>query len=139
VKRERILLIDDDRDFVEATGAVLEDVYDVDVAYGGDEGLARARQVRPDLILLDIIMPTKDGFQVYEVLKSDPDLARVPVVMLTSLPDGVGLRSPVGPGGVTPQAEDYLEKPMRPAELLRRLKKLLPERSSKETRRQGDK
>jgi len=129
----RILLIDDDRDFVEATGAILESLYDVDVAYSGDEGLARARQVHPDLILLDIIMPTKDGFQVYEVLKSDPDLARIPVVMLTSLPDGVGLRSPVGPGGVTPQAEDYLEKPMRPAELLRRLKKLLTEESGKET------
>jgi CheY-like chemotaxis protein len=121
----RILLIDDDRDFVEATGAVLESLYDVDVAYSGDEGLARARQVRPDLILLDIIMPTKDGFQVYEVLKSDPDLARIPVVMLTSLPDGVVMKPPVGQEGVTPQAEDYLEKPVKPAELLRRLKKLL--------------
>jgi len=83
----RILLIDDDRDFVEATGAILESVYEVDVAYSGDEGLARARRARPNLILLDIIMPTKDGFQVYEVLKKDPDLARIPVVMLTSLPD----------------------------------------------------
>jgi CheY-like chemotaxis protein len=122
----RILLIDDDRDFVEATGAVLESLYDVDVAYSGDEGLARARQVRPDLILLDIIMPTKDGFQVYEVLKSDPDLARIPVVMLTSLPDGVVMKPPVGQASVTPQAEDYLEKPVKPAELLRRLKRLLP-------------
>jgi two-component system alkaline phosphatase synthesis response regulator PhoP len=128
VKRERrILLIDDDRDFVEATCAVLESVpYDVDVAYGGDEGLLKVRQVQPDLILLDILMPTKDGFQVYEVLKKDPDLARIPVVMLTSLPD-VGLKSPLGQKGVTLKAEDYIEKPVKPAELLKRLKKLLPE------------
>ena len=131
MKRERILLIDDDRDFVEATGAVLESAYDVDVAYGGDEGLAKARRVHPDLILLDIIMPTKDGFQVYEVLKKDPALARIPVVVLTSLPDGVSLRPPVGQEGMTPQAEDYIEKPVKPAELLRRLKRLLPEGSKK--------
>lgn len=131
MKRERILLIDDDRDFAEATGAILESLYDVDVAYSGDEGLARARQARPDLILLDIIMPTKDGFQVYEVLKKDPDLARIPVVMLTSLPDGVSMRPPVGQEGVPSRAEDYIEKPVRPAELLRRLKRLLPGGSRK--------
>jgi len=131
MREMRILLIDDDRDFVEATGAILESLYDVDVAYGGDEGLARARQARPDLILLDILMPTKDGFQVYEVLKSDPDLARVPVIMLTSLPNGLGRRPPVGQAGAMPQAEDNIEKPVRPAELLRRLKRLLPGESRK--------
>jgi CheY-like chemotaxis protein len=122
-QRKRILLVDDDRDFVEATTAVLESVCDVEVAYGGGEALDKARAARPDLILLDVIMPDEDGFAVCEKLKADPALAAVPVVMLTSLQDGL---SPTGQAGRSPLAEDYMEKPVRPAELLRRVSKFLP-------------
>jgi CheY-like chemotaxis protein len=120
--RQRILLVDDDRDFIEATRAVLESVCDVDVAYGGGEALDKARAVRPDLILLDVIMPDEDGFAVCEKLKADPALADVPVVMLTSLQDGL---NPTGQASRSPLAEDYMEKPVRPAELLRRVNKFL--------------
>ena len=89
-QRKRILLVDDDRDFVEATTAVLESVYEVEVAYGGGEAMAKARASKPDLILLDVIMPDEDGFAVCDQLKADPQLADVPVIMLTSLPDGLG-------------------------------------------------
>jgi len=124
--RKRILLVDDDHDFVEATTAVLESVCDVDVAYGGGEGLAKARASRPDLILLDVIMPDEDGFAVCDQLKADPQLADVPVIMLTSLPDGL---SPMGQAAPRsgPCVEDYLEKPVKPMELLRRVSKLLSE------------
>ena len=121
--RQRILLVDDDRDFVEATTAVLESVYAVDMAYGGKEALAKARASKPDLILLDVIMPGQDGFAVCEKLKADPELADVPVIMLTSLAEGLG---PSGKVGCVSEAEDYLEKPVRPAELLRRVNKFLP-------------
>ena len=121
-QRQRILLVDDDRDFVEATTAVLESICEVEVAYGGNEGLAKARASRPDLILLDVIMPDKDGFAVCEKLRADPELADVPVIMLTSLPDGL---SPTGEARGKLQAEGYLEKPVRPAELLRRVGKFL--------------
>ncbi len=124
--RRHILLVDDDRDFIEATRAVLESVCDVDVAYGGGEALDKARATRPDLILLDLIMPDEDGFAVCEKLKADPALADVPVVMLTSLQDG--LISPACQAGRLPLAEDYLEKPVRPAELLRRVSRLLIEK-----------
>jgi CheY-like chemotaxis protein len=120
--RQHILLVDDDRDFIEATRAVLESVCDVEVAYGGGEALDKARAARPDLILLDVIMPDEDGFAVCEKLKADPTLAKVPVVMLTSLQDGLSL---TGQAGRLPQAEDYLEKPVKPAELLRRVNKFL--------------
>ena len=120
--RRRILLVDDDRDFIEATTAVLESRYDLEVAYGGREGLAKARASRPDLILLDVIMPDEDGFTVCEKLKADPALADVPIIMLTSLPEGLG---PSGKVGCISEAEDYLEKPVRPAELLRRVAKFL--------------
>ena len=124
-RRKRILLVDDDRDFVEATTVVLETIGDVDVAYGGSEGLTKARAARPDLILLDVIMPDEDGFAVYEQLKADPQLADVPVIMLTNLPDGLG---PMGKVGRVSRAEDYVEKPVRPAELLRRVDKILSSR-----------
>ena len=124
--QRRILLVDDDRDFVEATTAVLESAYEVDMAYGGKEALAKARASRPDLILLDVIMPGEDGFAVCEKLKADPELADVPVIMLTSLAEGLG---PSGKVGCVSQAEDYLEKPVKPAELLRRVNKFLSKES----------
>ena len=121
-QRKRILLVDDDYDFVEATSAVLESVCDVDVAYGGNEGMARARAQKPDLILLDVIMPDEDGFAVCEKLKADPALADVPVMMLTSLTNGLSVTKPVHG---SPQADGYLEKPIKPMELLRRVAKFL--------------
>ena len=120
--RKRILLVDDDRDFVEATTAVLESICEVDVAYGGAEGLARARVSKPDLILLDVIMPDGDGFAVCDQLKADPQLTAVPVIMLTSMPAGLG---PTDRTECVSQAQDYLEKPIRHVELLRRVKRLL--------------
>ena len=125
-RKQTILLVDDDRDFIEATTAVLESRYDLEVAYGGQEGLAKARASRPDLILLDVIMPDEDGFTVCEKLKADPALADVPVIMLTSLPEGL---SPSGKVGCISEAEDYMEKPVRPAELLRRVSKFLSRRA----------
>ncbi len=126
-RRSRILLIDDDRDFVEATTAVLESAYEVDVAFDGATGLSRARQSRPDLVILDVIMPGEDGFLVCEQIKADPALAGVPVIMLTSLPDGVRT---LDTSGAVPCIEGYLEKPVRPAELLRRVGKVLGTRPS---------
>ena len=116
----RILLIDDDRDFVEATRTVLESVpYDVDVAYSGEAGLAQARTTRPDLILLDIIMPGENGFDVYEKLQAEPGLADVPVILLTSLSSGLHVTPPAAI-----KSAEYIEKPVRPAELLKRVREL---------------
>ena len=84
-KRNKILLIDDDIDFLEATKTVLEsEPYDVIVAHEGEEGLQKAREENPDLILLDVIMPVKDGFTAAEQLKKDPQLRKIPVLMLTA-------------------------------------------------------
>jgi DNA-binding response OmpR family regulator len=83
--RAKILIIDDDFDFVHATRKVLESVpYEVIVAFDGEEGLQKAREEKPDLILLDIIMPLRDGFTVCDELKSSPEFAQVPILMLTS-------------------------------------------------------
>src|SRR4030042_6155863 len=84
-RRAKILLIDDDPDFVEATKVVLESQpYEVITALSGKEGLEKVREQKPDLILLDIIMPGVDGFQVCQQLKKDRQLAKIPVIMITS-------------------------------------------------------
>ncbi len=123
--KAKILLVDDDPDFVDATRTVLESKYDVSVAFDGDEGLAKARAERPDLIILDIIMPDKDGFIVCEELKSDPNLADVPVMMLTSFSERKGETSLAVTQGMMLEAEDYVDKPVRPKELLKRVEVLL--------------
>lgn len=118
-RRARILLIDDDPDFVASTRTVLESKpYDVIVASNGDEGVRKAREETPDLILLDIIMPVKDGFAAAEQLKKDPKLSKIPTLMLTSFASkrgGTGI--PAG-RGLSLESEDYLDKPISPEDLL---------------------
>jgi len=124
--KAKILLVDDDQDFVEATKLVLESKpYEVVVAYNGDEGLAKARRDNPDLIILDIIMPIKDGFNAAEELKKDSELSKIPVLMLTSFSQKVGETTLSVSQGLTLDTEDYVDKPVSPEELLRRVEKLL--------------
>jgi CheY-like chemotaxis protein len=124
--KTKILLVDDDKDFVEATRLVLESKpYEVVVAYDGDEGLAKARKEKPDLIILDIIMPVKDGFSAAEQLKKDPELKKLPVIMLTSFSEKVGETSLSVSQGLALETEDYVDKPVAPTELLKRVERLL--------------
>jgi len=122
----KVLLVDDDLDFVEATRTVLESVpYTVVVAYDGDEGLEKVQEEKPDLILLDIIMPTRDGFYVCEKLKSDPKLWHIPVIMLTSLSQQISQTAYSVQDGMMLEADDFIDKPVRPKELLARVARLL--------------
>ena len=124
--KTKILLVDDDKDFVEATKLVLESKpYDVVVAYDGDEGLAKARKEKPDLIILDVIMPVKDGFSAAEQLKKDSELKKIPVIMLTSFSEKVGETSLSVSQGLALDTEDYVDKPVSPQELLKRVERLL--------------
>jgi len=104
---------------VESTKIVLESKpYEVIVAYEGDEGLRKAREENPDLILLDIIMPVKDGFTAAEQFKKAPQLSKIPVIMLTSYSSRKGETSIPVSRGLKLEAEDYVEKPVSPEELL---------------------
>ncbi|HEY54969.1 MAG TPA: response regulator [Dehalococcoidia bacterium] len=130
-KRAKILLVDDDADFVEATRLVLESQrYEVIVASDGDEGLRKAREENPDLILLDVIMPVKDGFTAAEQLKKDPHLSQIPTLMLTGFAaKGTKTSIPVSRGFAL-EAEDYIDKPVTPEELLARVEKHLKKAGS---------
>jgi CheY-like chemotaxis protein len=125
-KKAKILLIDDDVDFVESTKIILESKpYEVIVAGNGDEGLQKAGEVNPDLILLDVIMPVKDGFTAAEQLKKDPQLSKIPILMLTAFAAKGGETSIPVSRGFTLETEDYIDKPVSPEELLTRVEKHL--------------
>jgi len=125
-KRAKILLVDDDEDFVASTRIILESKpYEVIVANNGDEGLRKAREEKPDLILLDVIMPVKDGFTAAEQLKKDPQLSKIPTLMLTAFATKSTETSIPVSRGFTLEAEDYIDKPVSPEELLTRVERHL--------------
>jgi len=119
----RILVIDDDRKITAALRRGLTyNGFEVDVANEGAEGLARARAIKPDLIVLDILMPGLNGLDVTRQLREDSD---VPILMLTArdaLEDRVL--------GLETGADDYLVKPFAFAELLARIRALLRRRQA---------
>jgi len=124
--KAKILIVDDDIDFLESTKTILESKpYEVIVAHEGDEGLRKAKEENPDLILLDIIMPVKDGFTAAEQLKKDPQLSKIPVLMLTAFSSKRQESSIPVSRGFALEAEDYIEKPVSPEELLSRVGKYL--------------
>ncbi|HEY42303.1 MAG TPA: response regulator [Dehalococcoidia bacterium] len=129
--KAKILIVDDDADFIESTRIILEaKPYDVIIANQGDEGLQKARDENPDLIILDVIMPVKDGFTAAEQLKKDPKLSKIPVIMLTAFSAKGGETSIPRSRGYTLDTEDYLEKPVQPQNLLVAVEKALGRTSS---------
>jgi len=129
--RAKILIVDDDADFVESIKTILKtNPYNVIVANQGDEGLQKASDENPDLILLDVIMPVKDGFTAAEQLKKDTELAKIPIIMLTAFSSKVGESSIPRSRGYELEVEDYIEKPVRPQDLLAAIEKALKRASS---------
>ena len=123
----KILIIDDDPDFVAATKMVLESRtdYKVLIASDGVAGLLLARDERPDLIILDVIMPFKDGFTAAREMQSDPELSQIPIIILTNFSHKKGETDVSVAQGMELEAEDYVEKPVEPQELLRRVDRIL--------------
>ncbi len=123
---KRILVIDDDPDLVDATSIILKSRhYDVIAAYGGVEGLEKARAENPDLIVLDVMMPDKDGYTVCKELKADPALNAIPVLLLTAVVSHISTTRYSHRMGMETEADDYMDKPVDPAELVKRIEVLL--------------
>ena len=125
----KILLVDDDPDFVAATKTVLESRSDYKVLTASDGvfGLSTAKAEKPDLIILDVIMPFEDGFTAARELKADPELRKIPVIILTSFSRRMGETDVSVAQGMELEAEDYVEKPVSPQELLQKVDQLLKE------------
>jgi len=121
-RRPKILVIDDDPDMVEMLTISLEAAsYEVIAAYNGVQGLQQARVEKPDAIILDIMMPEKDGFKVCKELKSGEGTADIPILILTAVGDRFAATHYAVSMGLELDAEDYLDKPVDRDELLRRV------------------
>ncbi len=135
-KIKKILMVDDDVDFVEATKLILEHkTYKMIVAYGGKEGLKKAQSEQPDLIILDVMMPEMDGYEVCTKLKEDPKYCNIPILLLTAVGQAIRTTQYTKDMGMRTEADDYIDKPVEPAELVSRVEKLLKisEKKGKET------
>lgn len=117
-----ILCIEDEADMIDLIRWILErQGYAVRGALGGKEGLRQMREKRPDLVLLDIMMPEMDGWEVYREMKASPDLQGVPVIVVTakaqSIDKVLGLH--------IAKVDDYITKPFGPHELVQAVEKVL--------------
>ena len=125
---EKILIIDDDVDTLRLVGLMLQrQGYEISAASNGAQGLAKALEERPDLILLDVMMPDMDGYEVARRLRKNPVTLNVPILMFTAktqLDDKVT--------GFEVGADDYLTKPTHPTELQAHVKALLARSAQKE-------
>jgi DNA-binding response OmpR family regulator len=128
-KQTKILVIDDDKDVHTVVKKILEPKsYEVISAYDGFEGLRKVVEERPDLIILDVIMPGKHGFDVCHELKTDEKyhfFSNIPVLMLTVYPEDREKMHLSMREGMMMEAEDYLQKPVDPKELVKRVEDLL--------------
>ena len=115
--RDTILVIDDLPDNLDLMANILRDQYRVLIATSGADGLATVRRHPPDLILLDIMMPDMNGYQVCQRLKEDPRSRDIPVIFVTALTDARDEQHGLDLGAV-----DFLHKPCHPALILRRLR-----------------
>ena len=118
-KKPKILLIDDDPDFVQVTCRVLQTKsYQIVVANNGEDGLRKMRAEKPDLVLLDIMMPEKDGFEVANEISRDPSISNIPILALTSFSESLGQPFEF-------KTSEYLQKTIEPADLLEKIAKHL--------------
>ncbi|MFA6635596.1 MAG: response regulator [Candidatus Omnitrophota bacterium] len=116
----KILIVDDDPDFREAMATLLEAKgYDVGTASDGEAGLAKAREILPDIILLDVMMSgTTEGFDVARKLHAEDKLKDIPVVMTTGIRKDMNLPFGFEPDNDTLPVKEVLEKPVKPETLL---------------------
>lgn len=118
---KRILVVDDDADALELLRFNLKKAgYAIGAALNGVEALTKARSLRPDLILLDLMLPELDGFAVCETLRRDSATASIPIIMVTALSSELGRIT-----GLDSGATDYVFKPFSPKELILRINNLL--------------
>ncbi len=108
-----VLVVDDDLDLVEAIATNLgARGYEVGKAYDGIEALESIKARRPDLVVLDVMMPRKDGYAVCDELKKDPEYRDIPVILLTAVGSAVSSTSYTHRDGMTTEADEYVAKPV---------------------------
>jgi DNA-binding response OmpR family regulator len=113
MSKKYVLIVDDDPDLVETVCMMLEDKgYEVGKAYDGIEGEEAIKERHPDLLVLDVMMPRKDGYQLCAELKADSATKDIPVILLTAVGEAVPTTSYTHAQGMSTEAEEYIPKPV---------------------------
>jgi two-component system alkaline phosphatase synthesis response regulator PhoP len=125
-RKKRILVVDDEPDFASIVQGNLEkEGFEVEVAYNGVEGREKVERNPPDAIVLDVMMPEKDGYQLCAELKRHPTYGTIPIVLLTAVASHVTSTRYTHADGMATEADDYIEKPASAADIHASLKRLL--------------
>jgi len=131
MKQRKILIVDDQPETIEFVTSIIEDMGDYTVlsAQDGEEGVLKARADIPDLIILDVMMPKKDGYTAFCELKQDERTSRIPVIMFSSLGElGEMVRAQALSLTVTPEL--FVDKPINPGVLKELIHRILnPEKA----------
>jgi two-component system alkaline phosphatase synthesis response regulator PhoP len=121
VSKQTILVVDDERDLLDLIEYNLKkEGFKVLKAENGEEGISKAKEHRPDLILLDIMMPKMDGLEAVEIMRKDDDLKKTPIILLTARSDEKTEIDGLNKGG-----DDYITKPISTTKLVSRIKAAL--------------
>jgi two-component system alkaline phosphatase synthesis response regulator PhoP len=124
--QKRVLVVDDEPDFAAIVQGNLEkEGFQVDVAYNGVEGLQKVQSNPPDAIVLDVMMPEKDGYVVCKELKGDDKYCNIPIILLTAVASHVTSTRYTHREGMATEADDYIAKPASAEEITQSLKRLL--------------
>lgn len=125
MSKKYVLIVDDDPDMVETVGMMLESKgYEVGKAYDGIEGDESIRRRRPDLLVLDVMMPRKDGYTLCAELKKSNSTRDIPVILLTAVGEAVPTTSYSHADGMATEADDYIPKPVDTQTLVNSIERL---------------
>ncbi|MFA4902826.1 MAG: response regulator [Desulfobaccales bacterium] len=121
-----ILIVDDDPDLVETVAMMLESKgFEVGKAYDGIEGEEAIKKRRPDVLILDVMMPRKNGYELCKELKSNKWTQEIPIILLTAVGEAVPTTSYSHAEGMAVEAEDFIPKPVDAATLVEAVQRLL--------------
>jgi DNA-binding response OmpR family regulator len=121
-----ILIVDDDPDILEAVTTILEtQPYRLKTARDGKQCMMLINEEIPDLLILDLLMPRMDGWGVIREMRSEPKFSKVPIMILTTVIEDASRRRYELETNMAMDVQDYVQKPVRPDELIRRTENLL--------------
>ena len=126
MSKKRILVVDDEPDLTILVKKYLTEAgFDVEIAYNGVEAMEKVKANPPDAIVLDVMMPEKDGYETCAELKSDEKYANIPVLLLTAVADHVSSTRYSHFDGMSMEADDYLPKPASAEDICESIKSLI--------------
>lgn len=118
---KRVMIVEDDPAIAELLARTLDRFYEVRVVNDGGQALQTASELRPDVILLDVNLPNKDGFAIAQQMKDSPVLSRIPIIFLTARDRSLDVVK-----GIQVGAKHYITKPFKIDDVLKKVQKLAP-------------